>query len=113
MVKVCDPLTWKGVPTPPGWVMVAAEVELSPQWIVAASCPRVGPGLAEVKVPRRTRPVGVLSKPVRFVPAEPVSLASITLTPPPSGLVSVVLDPPRVVMTKLRVSVEPAGVSWL
>ena len=51
----------------------------------------VAPWLASVKVPSRTVPVVIPSMPVISVPLELVSWASRTVTPPPGGLVSVVV----------------------
>ena len=71
----------------------------------------VAPWLASMKVPSRTVPVVLPSIPVIELPEEPVSVASRTVTPPPGGLVSVVVAPPEVVMMTLRVSGRPGGVS--
>ena len=49
------------------------------------------------------------STPVISVPLELVSWASRTVTPPPGGLVSVVVAPPRVVMMTLKVSGSARG----
>ena len=49
------------------------------------------------------------SMPVISVPLELVSGASRTVTPPPGGLVNVVVAPPRVVMMTLRVSGSARG----
>ncbi len=95
----------------------------SPQFTTTEPAPLVklaivALGLALENVPSRVPtslgPVSGVefpSMPVISVPFELVSVASSTVTPPPGGLVNVVVTPPRVVMMTLRVSGMPAGVS--
>ena len=71
----------------------------------------VAPWLASVKVPSRTVPGRVALDARDLVPLELVSGASRTVTPPPGGLVNVVVTPPRVVMMTLSVSGVSPGVS--
>ena len=70
----------------------------------------VAPGLASLKAPMRAGDVGLPSTPEIVVPFKLVSAASRTVTPPPGGLVNVVVAPPRVVMMTLRVLGRPGGV---
>jgi hypothetical protein len=94
----------KAVPTPPGWLMVPATVEVpSPQLMEAVKSEMGATGLESVKVPTSTAPVFVPSV-ASMVSDGPAVSGSATFTVARS-----VTDPPSPETSVLAVKVPAAA----